>query len=71
MLTRYTIIDNMENLSKIYHWCCDQWHGDDSWRIVDEKIIWKANKLSVTYEFTDNNTRLLFYLIWIDNYNSC
>lgn len=70
MSTRYTIIDNMENLSKIYHWCCDHWRGDDGWKIVDEKIIWSSNKLAVTFEFTDNNKRLLFYLVWIDNYNS-
>ena len=70
MLHRYTVIDTIDNLIKIYHWCCDQWRGDERWEIVDEKIIWSDNKLSVTYEFTDDNKRLLFCLGWVDNFKS-
>lgn len=60
----------MEHLSKIYQWCCNQWPNSTDWDILTEKINWKTGDLTVTYEFTDPNKRLLFYLVWVDSFKS-
>ena len=56
----------MDSLSKIYQWCCDQWPNQSDWDIIDERINWRTGDLTVTYKFTDNNKRLLFYFVWVD-----
>lgn len=64
------LTDSMENLGKIYRWCCNQWPNKDGWDVIAERINWESGDLTVTYKFIDPSRRLLFYLIWVDTLNN-
>lgn len=66
----YKVTNNIEYLSKIYRWCCEQWPNSIDWTIISERINWNTGDLTVEYGFEDQGKGLLFRLVWIDEYNS-
>lgn len=64
----YKITADMEHLSKIYQWLCDQWPLNEGWNILTERVNWKTGDLTVEYGFTSQDKSLLFCLVWVDKY---